>query len=425
MVPSPEPVLRDRADPPAASPPCRNCGAPLERLFVDLGMSPPCEDFLTPERLHEAETFYPLDVRICDACLLVQLPPYLDAASNFREYAYFSSFSDSWLQHAEGLVETAIARSGAGPTARVVEIASNDGYLLQFVTARGMDALGIEPARNIAAVARERGVPTIDEFFTNELARDLVASRGQADIIFANNVFAHVPDLTDFTRALATLLAPGGLLAIEVAYLVDLIDGNEFDTIYHEHYQYYTLLSAEAVLGRQDLRVLDAERLPTHGGSIRLWVVHADDPRQTTAAVSALRAAEVAAGYGEPDGYGGFARQAEATKRDLLEFLITERRRGAVIAGYGAPGKANTLLNYCGIRTDLIDFLVDRNPFKHGRFTPGTHIPIHPPEALEARRPDVIVILPWNLRDEIAAQLRATELRDTRLVVPIPRVELV
>lgn len=408
----------------AAARACRSCGAPLERLFVDLGMSPPCEDFLTADRLHEPETFYPLDVRICDACLLVQLPAYVAPESIFREYAYFSSFSSSWIDHAERFVEEAIRRQGLGPTSNVVEIASNDGYLLQHVVRRGIPALGVEPARNIAAVAVERGIPTIDEFFGRGLAEQIVARSGRADLVVANNVFAHIPDLNDFTAGLAALLAPGGLLSIEVAYLARLIDHNEFDTIYHEHFMYYTLLSAQAALGRHGLRVRDVEELSTHGGSLRLWVVHDGDPRPSTAAVADLRATEVAAGYGDPSGYAGFAERVATVKRDLLAFLVDERRRGSRIAGYGAPGKANTLLNYCGIRTDLIDFLVDRNPYKHGRFTPGTHIPILAPEHLERERPDVILIMPWNLRDEIAAQLAARRDAGARLVIAIPELQV-
>lgn len=403
---------------------CRSCGARLERLFVDLGMSPPCQDFLTADRLREPETFYPLDVRICDACLLVQLPAYLAPETIFREYAYFSSFSSSWIDHAERFVEEAIRRQGLGPTSSVVEIASNDGYLLQHVVRRGIPALGVEPARNIAAVAVERGIPTIDEFFGQALADEIVARSGRADLVVANNVFAHVPDLNDFTSGLATLLAPGGLLSIEVAYLARLIDHNEFDTIYHEHFMYYTLLSAGAVLARHGLRVLDVEQLATHGGSLRLWIVHEGDPRPTTAAVERLRGEEAAAGYGEPGGFAGFSARVAAVKRDLLRFLVDERRQGATVAGYGAPAKANTLLNYCGIRTDLIDYLVDRNPYKHSRFTPGTHIPIHPPEHLERDRPDVILILAWNLRDEIAEQLAYTRAWGARLAVPIPTLEV-
>jgi hypothetical protein len=410
---------------PAPSHHCLACGARLDRLFVDLGMSPPCEDWLTVERLSMAETFYPLDVRICDACLLVQLPPYIPAEEIFTEYLYFSSYSDSWVEHARRFVDVAIERAGLMPGDRVIEVASNDGYLLQHVIGRGLDVLGIEPARNIAEVAIAKGIPTRNAFFGRDLATELVAERGPAALVVANNVFAHVPDINDFTAGLATTLARRGLMSIEVAYLARLIEGNEFDTIYHEHFFYYTVHSARSVLARHGLRLLDVEELPTHGGSIRLWVVHDEDPRPTSDSVETLLQAERAAGYDRPDGYGGFRPRVERTKRELLSFLIDERRRGARIIGYGAPGKANTLLNFCGIRTDLIDFIVDRNPHKHGRFTPGTHIPILPPERLVEARPDVILLLPWNLRDEIARQLADAQRWGARLVVPIPDVEVV
>jgi SAM-dependent methyltransferase len=405
---------------------CRSCGSPLENVFVDLGMSPPCEDFLTADRLHDVERYYPLDVRICASCLLVQLPAYLEPEEIFGEYFYYSSYSDSWVEHARRFVDAAVDRFGLGPSSRVVEVASNDGYLLRHVIARGIRVQGIEPARNIAAAARSAGIPTIAEFLTPQLAADLVERDGPADLVVANNVFAHVPDLNDFTVALRTLLAPDGVLTIEVAHLVRLVEQNQFDTIYHEHFTYYTLLTAERVLARHALRVFDVEALATHGGSIRLYVAHASDPRETTAALDELRARELAAGYGTMEGHAGFASRVAATKRDLLAFLIDEKNRGSSIAGYGAPGKANTLLGYCGIGVDFLDYLVDRNPHKHGRFTPGTHIPIHPPERLAQTRPDVILILPWNLRSEIVGQLGyARDEWGARLVVPIPRVEVV
>jgi SAM-dependent methyltransferase len=411
--------------PPPVARSCRSCDAPLERLFVDLGMSPPCEDFLPESRLRELETFYPLDVRICDRCLLVQLPTYLSAESIFSEYAYFSSYSDSWVAHAERLVDEAVRRQGLGPGSRVVEVASNDGYLLQHVLARGITALGVEPAGNIAAVAAAKGIPTLNEYFGQRTAALIVDEAGPADYVVANNVFAHVPDLNDFTAGLATLLRPGGLLSIDVGYLARLIEHNEFDTIYHEHFTYYTVLSAQSVLARHGLRILDVEEIDTHGGSIRLWVVHDEDDRTSTGSVEAIKTRELDAGYGNPGGYEGFAPRVEAIKRDLLEFLIRERRSGSRVVGYGAPGKANTLLNYCGIRTDLIEFLVDRNPYKQGRYTPGTHIPIHDPERLYEARPDVILIMPWNLRNEIAAQLASAREWGARLVVAIPRLEIV
>lgn len=403
---------------------CRSCGAPLETMFVDLGMSPLCERFLRADQLDEMEPFYPLAARICDRCLLVQLPSYVPADDIFREYAYFSSFSDSWVEHARKYAERMTEALGLGPDSRVVEVASNDGYLLQHFVAAGIPVLGIEPARNIAREAVARGIPTIDEFFGAELAQRLVEDGGQADLIAANNVFAHVPDLNDFIAGLAILLKPGGTLTIEVAYLVRLIAGNQFDTIYHEHFMYYTVLSAERALARHGLRVLDAEELPSHGGSIRLFVGHDDDPRPEAPGVVALRASERAAGYGDVAGYAGFDARVAETKRALLGFLLEAKRSGASIAGYGAPGKGNTLLNYCGIRTDFLDYTVDRNPYKHGRYLPGTHIPIHPPERILETRPDYVLILPWNLRAEITAQLGYIRDWGGRFVVPIPHLEV-
>jgi SAM-dependent methyltransferase len=404
---------------------CRSCQAPLTRLFVDLGMSPPSEAFLTAEQLLEPETFYPLDVRICDSCLLVQLPAYVPPEEIFTEYAYFSSYSDSWVDHAAAFVEGAVERFSLDQRSRVLEIASNDGYLLQHVVARGIPALGIDPAKNVAAAAIERGIPTHVAFFGQHTAEEVVARFGTADLVVANNVYAHIPDLNDFTAGLRRVLAPGGVLSIEVQYLVRLIESVQFDTIYHEHYMYWTLHSARAALGRSALRILDVEELPTHGGSIRIWAVHEADPRPSTSRAAALFDQEAALGYDTVAGYAGFADRVHGVKRDLLTFLADARRGGQTIAGYGAPGKGNTLLNYCGIRTDFVEYLVDRNPYKHGRFTPGTHIPIFPPERLAETRPDVILILPWNLRAEIAAQLAPARDWGARLIVPIPRVEVV
>jgi SAM-dependent methyltransferase len=383
-----------------------------------------CERFLAADELEQMEPFYPLDVRICDACLLVQVPTYVAADEIFREYAYFSSFSDSWVEHARRYAETMTASLALGPGSRVVEVASNDGYLLQHFVAAGIPALGIEPARNIAREAVARGIPTIDEFFGVELADRLVTEGGQADLIVANNVFAHVPDLNDFSAGLEILLAPGGTLTIEVQYLVRLIERNQFDTIYHEHFMYYTVLSAERTLARHGLRVFDTEELPTHGGSIRLFVAHADDPRPSTPRLDAIRAAERTGGYHDVAGYTGFGGKVAETKRALLEFLIGARRAGASVVGYGAPGKGNTLLNYCGIRTDFLQYTVDRNPYKHGRFLPGTHIPIHAPERIAETRPDYVLILPWNLRAEISEQLAYIREWGGRFVVPIPYLEV-
>jgi SAM-dependent methyltransferase len=404
--------------------PCLACGAPLDTIFVDLGMSPPCEDFLTEDRLRAPETFYPLDVRVCDRCWLVQLPAYVPPERIFSEYAYFSSYSDSWVDHARRFVDRMIGELGLGPDSHVVEVASNDGYLLQHVEARGIRALGIEPAANVALAARERGVRTITAFFGAELARRLRAEEGPADLLVANNVFAHVPDLNDFAAGLRTLLSDRGTLTIEVAYLVRLIEGNQFDTIYHEHFEYWTVLSARTALARHGLRVIDVEELPTHGGSLRLFVAHDGDPRPTSERVAETVQRELDAGYGRLDGYRGFEQRVAATKRDLLSFLIEAAGSGKRVAGYGAPGKGNTLLNYCGIRTDLVEYLVDRNPYKHGRYTPGMHLPIYPPSRLAQTRPDYILIMPWNLRTEIAAQLRESVTWPARFVVAIPNLEV-
>jgi SAM-dependent methyltransferase len=408
-----------------AGPPCRLCGQPLTITFVDLGASPLCERFLTAAELDEMEPFYPLHVRICGNCLLVQLPEYVSPDEIFREYAYFSSFSDSWVEHARQFADTMIERLGLGPSSRVVEVASNDGYLLRHFVVRGVPVLGVDPARNVAEAARAQGVPTLAEFFGVALAESLLESGGPADLIVANNVYAHVPDLHDVTGGMKVLLAPGGTVSIEFPHLLRLIEGNQFDTIYHEHFSYFTLHTSSAALAAHGLRVFDVQELPSHGGSLRLLAAHDDDPRPTSQAVIDLLAHEAALGYTTVEGHPPFAERVAATKRALLAFLVAEREAGHTIAAYGAPGKANTLLNYCGIGPDLISFTVDRNPYKHGRFTPGMRIPIRPPEALDGDRPDVVVILPWNLRREIAAQLAPLRAAGTRLVVPIPVVEVV
>ncbi|MFL5755228.1 MAG: methyltransferase domain-containing protein [Chloroflexota bacterium] len=411
------------AEPSSVGPRCRLCGAALTATFVDLGMSPLCERFLTATQLDDMEPFYPLHVRICPSCLLVQLPAYVAPDEIFREYAYFSSYSDSWVEHARRFADEMTELLGLGRDSRVVEVASNDGYLLQHFVARGIPVLGVDPALNVADAARARGVPTVTEFFGEEVARQLVADGGPADLIVANNVYAHVPDLNDVTAGLRVLLAGGGTISLEFPHLLRLVEGNQFDTIYHEHFSYFTLATASRALARGGLRVIDVQELATHGGSLRVLAAHEDDERPTSEAVAGLLDREASAGFDTVAGHAGFADRVAATKRDLLRFLIDARAAGRTVAGYGAPGKANTLLNYCGIGPDLVSFTVDRNPYKHGRFTPGMHIPIRPPEALDDARPDIVVILPWNLRAEIGAQLAPLQARGTRLVVPIPTVE--
>jgi SAM-dependent methyltransferase len=413
---------RVRADPDGPS--CRFCGAPLRHTFVDLGMSPLCESYVPAERLGAMEPFYPLHVRICEACLLVQLEEFVAPEEIFREYAYFSSYSDSWVAHARDYVASAVDRFGLDENNLVVELASNDGYLLQHVVERGIPALGIEPAENVARAASERGIESITEFFGHELAAGLAAEGRRADLLVANNVFAHVPDLNDFTAGMRTLLAPDGVLTLEFPHLARLIAENQFDTIYHEHFSYFSFLTAREVLRAHGLDIFDVEELATHGGSLRVYAQHQGGRRPAGPAVAELAERERADGYDRLAAHDAFAPRVMETKWRLLEFLIDCRREGKQVVGYGAPGKGNTLLNYCGIRTDLLEFTVDRNPYKQGQFLPGTHIPIRHPEALEEVRPDFTLILPWNLTDEIVAQLAHIREWGGRFVVPIPEVRV-
>jgi SAM-dependent methyltransferase len=416
-----------QADPATRSGPprlaCRFCEAPLADTFVDLGPQPMCEAFVAAEDAERMEPFYPLHVRICRECLLVQLPAYVDREEIFREYAYFSSFSDSWVEHARRYTEAMIERLDLGPRSLVVELASNDGYLLQHFVARGIPSLGIEPALNVAAAAEARGVPTLTEFFGRALAESLRRERGPADLVIGNNVLAQVPDLNDFVAGIEILLGPGGIATLEFPHVVRLIEGVQFDTIYHEHFSYFSLTTVSRIAAAHQLVVVDVEELSTHGGSLRVHLAKTTDSPRIAPAVGALLEREEADGYARIAGYAGFEERVREAKRALLSYLIEARWAGLSIAGYGAPGKGNTLLNYCGIRTDLLDYTVDRNPYKHGRFTPGTRIPIHDPSRLAETRPDVILILPWNLRDEISRQLEYTRQWGARLVVAIPTTE--
>jgi SAM-dependent methyltransferase len=406
--------------------PCRFCGAVLRTTMVDLGMSPLCETFLLPQELNAPETFFPLHVRVCERCLLAQVQEYVTPEDIFEEYAYFSSYSTAWLDHTKRYADAMTERLGLRADSLVVELASNDGYLLQWFVEKGIPVLGIEPAANVAQVAIDRGIPTRVEFFGEEVARALAAEGVQADLVAGNNVLAQVPDLNSFVAGIATILAPGGTVTIEFPHLRKLMDGNQFDTIYHEHFWYFSLLATEKVFAAHGLTLFDVEELWTHGGSLRVFARHADeaDARPVTEAVERLRAEELAHGLDQMATYERFGAQVEATKRDILRFLIEARDQGKRVVGYGAPGKGNTLLNYCGIRTDLIEFTVDRNPYKHGRFLPGTHIPVHPPEALDAARPDYVFILPWNLRDEIAEQLAHVREWGGKFVAPIPGIDV-
>jgi len=404
---------------------CLFCSAPLRQTFVDLGMSPLCESYLPAEALNQEERFYPLHAYVCDRCFLVQVQQYVGPEAIFTEYAYFSSYSDSWLAHAKAYVDMIASRLGLSGTSRVIELGSNDGYLLQYFVAKGLPVLGVEPARNVAEAAEARGVPTLVAMFGRQTAGELQAQGRQADLLIGNNVLAQVPDVNDFVAGMKLLLKPGGVITMEFPHLMRLMQENQFDTIYHEHFSYFSLLTAERIFAAHGLRLFDVEELRTHGGSLRIYARHAEDPGpRESEDVTRLRAREESAGLNRLEAYAAFTEQVHETKRRLLEFLINAKRMGKHIAGYGAPGKGNTLLNYCGIRTDFLDYTVDRNPYKHGRFLPGTHIPIHAPEKIRQTRPDYVLILPWNLKDEIIEQVSYIREWAGQFVVPIPDVKV-
>jgi SAM-dependent methyltransferase len=384
--------------------PCRFCGTPLEAVFADLGMSPLANSYLTPDRANAMEPFYPLRVLVCANCFLVQLEEFETADAIFSDYAYFSSYSTSWLDHARRYTDAMIERFALTGDSQVVELASNDGYLLQYFVERGVPVLGVEPAANVAEVAVAKGVPTEVAFFGVETATRL-AGRAQADLIAANNVMAHVPDLNDFVGGMKVLLAPGGVITVEFPHLKRLIDENQWDTVYHEHFSYFSFTVVQRVFAAHGLRLFDVEELPTHGGSLRIFGCHADDERAETERAVELAERERAAGYGELETYTSYGQRVISDKRDILEFLIGLKREGLRVVGYGAPAKGNTLLNYCGIGTDFLDYTVDLSPHKQGTLLPGSHIPVRTPEDLKADQPDVVVILPWNLKDEITEQL--------------------
>ena len=399
---------------------CRFCSEPLSLTMVDLGKSPLCETYLLPAQLDATEAFFPLHVRVCEACWLAQLPAFVTPEEIFEEYAYFSAYSDSWVEHSRAYVDMISERLGLGEESLVVELASNDGYLLQHFLPKRIPVLGIDPAANVAVAAEERGVPTLVDFFGAEVARDVVTERGHADLIIGNNVLAQVPDINDFVAGVSILLAPTGTATFEFPHLAQLLDNMQYDTIYHEHFSYFSLASIGAIFAAQGLDIVDVDEIPSHGGSLRIYAAHVAEGRTPAPVVSALLERERAEGLLDRDRYLRFSRDVEESKRALLDLLIRLKRDGKQVVGYGAPGKGNTLLNYCGIRTDFLDYTVDRNPYKHGRFTPGTHIPIHDPSRIAETRPDAIVILPWNLAKEIAAQLEYTKDWGAQLIVPIP-----
>ena len=405
---------------------CRFCGAHLRHLVVDLGKSPLCESFLTADQLNEMEPFYPLQAFVCDQCFLVQVLDHVDGVSIFGgEYAYFSSFSDSWLKHCSDYADNVVERFGLDEQSQIVEVASNDGYMLQYFVEKGINVLGVEPADNVAEVARQKGVRTLVEFFGERIANDLVADNIRADLLIGNNVLAHVPDLNGFVCGLKIVLAPAGVLTMEFPHLLNMLELNQFDTIYQEHYCYLSLHAVSQVFEHHGLTIFDVEEIPTHGGSLRVYARHTEDvSKPVLAAVAELHDREISAGLTNLETYSAYGEKVAETKRQLLEFLIQARREGKRVAGYGAPGKGNTLLNYCGIREDFIEFVVDRNPYKQGKFLPGTHIPIFAPEKIDRERPDYVLILPWNLRGEITKQLSHVRDWGAKFVVAIPRLEV-
>jgi SAM-dependent methyltransferase len=404
---------------------CRLCGATLAQTFIDLGMSPLCESFLPRDQLDAMEPYFPLHALVCGDCFLVQLKEYVSPSDIFREYAYFSSYSTTWVAHAKAYCMAMAQRLGLGPGSLVVELASNDGYLLQHFLPLGIPVLGIEPAANVAKVAIAKGIRTHVEFFGQRLALEFVSQGKLADLIVANNVLAQLPDLNDFVAGMRQLLKPDGVITIEFPHLQRLLAEGQFDTIYHEHFSYFSFSTVVRLMARHHLQIVDVEELPSHGGSLRVHAAHARSGRPATASVAQLLAQEEEQGFSDIATYAGFAPRVLRAKRRLLSFLVAAKEEGKTICGYGAPGKGNTLLNYCGIGPDFLDFTVDRNPYKHGRFTPGMHIPIRPVEAIDKARPDYVLILPWNLKREIIAQMRHIGDWGGKFVVPIPEVSVI
>lgn len=402
---------------------CRFCGAQLQHTFVDLGMSPLCESYVSLEGLNRMEPFYPLHAYVCHTCFLVQLEQYVSPEDIFQEYAYFSSYSDSWLEHARKYTEMIVGRLNLNDRSRVVELASNDGYLLHNFIERGIPSLGVEPAANVAVAAEQRGVPTVVKFFGQQTAHELVNDYQKADLVIGNNVLAQVPDLNDFVAGMKIVLKAEGVITMEFPHLMRLINENQFDTIYHEHFSYFSYLTAEEIFARHGLTLFDVDELPTHGGSLRIYGRHTEDSTKPISnRVRELESKERDQGFDSLKCYFTFNEKVIETKRKLLEFLIRAKREGKSVVGYGAPGKGNTLLNYCGIRTDFIDYTVDRNPYKQGKFLPGSHIPIYHPNEINETRPDYLLILPWNFKDEIMMQMASIREWGGKFIVPIPEV---
>ncbi len=404
---------------------CRFCGTPLRYTFVDLGMQPPCNSMIRPDQLNAMEAHYPLHAYVCEQCYLVQLQEYVTPHEIFSDYSYFSSYSDSYLQHARHYAEVMSVQLGLNDKSQVIEIASNDGYLLQNFVRMGIPALGVEPAANVAQVAMEKGIPTLIKFFGQQTAHELVAHGFQADLLIGNHVLAHVPDINDFVAGMKIVLAPRGQITMEFPHLMRLINENEFDTIYHEHFSYLSVITVGRIFAAHGLTLFDVEEIHTHGGSLRIYACHAEDTSKAVSKrVGDLRERELSAGLTNLETYLSFGEQAKATKRKLLTFLINAKQAGKTIVGYGAPGKGNTLLNYCGIRSDFIDFTVDRSPYKQGNYLPGTHIPVYEPEKIREAKPDYVLILPWNFKEEIMQQMAYIGEWGGQFVVPIPEVKV-
>jgi len=402
-------------------PSCRFCSSPLKHTFVNLGMSPLCESVLPADKLNQMEPFFPLHAYVCDSCFLVQLEEYVSPAEIFTEYAYYSSYSDTWLKHAKSYTDLMTDQFKLGKHSQVIEVASNDGYLLQYFVEKGIPVLGIEPARNVAQVAFDKGIPTIVEFFDEKMARDLALQGKQADLLLGNNVLAQVPGINSFVRGMKIALKVQGIITMEFPHLVKLMEENQFDTIYHEHFSYFSFISVEKIFAGHGLVIFDVEELPTHGGSLRIYARHAENSTlPVSERAKELKKREEDAGLTRMDAYSAFSDKVKETKRKLLNLLIEIKERGKTIAGYGAPGKGNTLLNYCGIMTDFIDYTVDRNPYKHGRYTPGTHIPIFTTDKIQETKPDYIFILPWNLKEEIMKQNEFIREWGGKFIIPIP-----
>jgi len=405
---------------------CRFCNNFLKYSFTDLGMSPLSNSYLKPEQLQHMEPFYPLHAYVCDNCYLVQLPVHRSSEDIFSEYAYFSSFSDSWLKHSKDYTNLMVQRFGFDSSSNVVEIASNDGYLLQYFKEKSIPVLGIEPAGNVAEVARKAGIPTEIKFFGTQTAANLARAGKHADLLIGNNVLAHVPDLNDFVEGMKIVLKPQGVITMEFPHLMRLMEENQFDTIYHEHFSYFSLITVEKVFNSHGLTLFDVDELSTHGGSLRIYACHAEDTsKPIEKRISEVRDREKNAGFRNLDHYLSFADKVRETKRNILDFLIRAKREKKTIVGYGAPAKGNTLLNYCGVSTDFIDYTVDRNPHKQGHYLPGSHIPIYSPNRIKETKPDYLLILPWNLKEEIMEQMSHVRDWGCKFLLLIPNIEVI